>query len=1056
MTIIKSCFIFNKIVLYKLLFICMSVFLSALQINAQTNAEKGLPFITNYQAKEYQAHPQNWAIAEDDDGIMYFGNSVCLLEYDGVKWRRVHDANNSGNAAVVRSLTKDKNGRIYYGSYSDFGYLAPDSMGLNQETSLLKFIPDAYRNFNDIWTISATTEGIYFQSREKLFRLKQKSIAPNESWEVKVWESPNKYMYAFYLDGAYYVHQQGLGLLKMVGDSLTLVPGSEFIGKQRMQVMLPYLDQNDTAKNSTAKKYLVGLFYTGLYIFDGKTFTPFKTEADSIFKSATLYKGTQLNDGSYALSTTGNGLVEMDAKGKIIQLIKRGVGLQDESVYAVYTARNGSLWLGLDNGISRVETSSSFTQFTIQSGITTSALSATRFEGAMYLGTSNGLMRFNNNNSKFEAVNDIQTNQIFNLIKDNAELLVPADGLYFIKNKTTHLIRASSSGDLSVQSLYILKKTPGVLIVGLAGGLAIFTKHSTDKKTGGTVTANEWQYVGKIETITDDIWSTVEQSDGKVWLGTGNGGVLRLSNITDQNGVVVLKNIKIERFGPERGLSKGAIHVFSIPGKELFVSNRSVFQYNEQQDKFVTDSIFGTMGFGNDPNEYNMTVDQQGRIWINFGKETALAIPLTAGKYKIEKTQFLPFSDRVTYRIFPEENGIIWFATNEGLIRFDETLKKNYDQGFKTILRKITAGKTALNTSQDSLTQKTVNLSFNNNTIRFEYAAPWFEKENKTQYQTWLEGFEKDRSNWDNNYYKEYTNLPVGKYTFHVRALNIYQKQSDETVYSFEILPPWWASWWAYLLYAIAAVAIVYSLIRWRTRQLHEKHRELEKVVTERTAQLSERVEELAVINSVQQGLVSEMDMQGIYNLVGEKIREIFNPQVIDIATYDSKSNLLEDRYAYEKGDRTLVGKWEPFGFRKHVIETGQLLLINKDLAKKSVEFNSKVIHGETPKSAVWVPLISGNEVKGMISLQNLDKEYAFSDSNVGLLTTLANSMSVALESARRFDETNRLLKETKQRNAELAVINSVQESLVAKMDIKGIYELVGEKIRDIFLSPFS
>ena len=156
-----------------------------------------------------------------------------------------------------------------------------------------------------------------------------------------------------------------------------------------------------------------------------------------------------------------------------------------------------------------------------------------------------------------------------------------------------------------------------------------------------------------------------------------------------------------------------------------------------------------------------------------------------------------------------------------------------------------------------------------------------------------------------------------------------------------------------------------------------------------------QRNAELAVINSVQEGLVAQMDMQGIYELVGEKIREIFNAQVIDIVTYDN-TGLLEDRYAYEKGDRTLVGTWKPAGFRKHVIDTGQLFLINEDLDNVNAEFGSKVIHGEQPKSAVFVPLVSGNEVKGMISLQNLDKEHAFSESQVGLLTTLANSMSVA------------------------------------------------------------
>jgi K+-sensing histidine kinase KdpD/CheY-like chemotaxis protein len=159
----------------------------------------------------------------------------------------------------------------------------------------------------------------------------------------------------------------------------------------------------------------------------------------------------------------------------------------------------------------------------------------------------------------------------------------------------------------------------------------------------------------------------------------------------------------------------------------------------------------------------------------------------------------------------------------------------------------------------------------------------------------------------------------------------------------------------------------------------------------------------------------------------------------------------MQDRYAYEKGDRTLVGTWEPYGFRKHVIDSGQLLLINEDYDKKSSNFNSKPIRGEQPKSAVWVPLISGNEVKGMISLQDLDKEQAFSDSDVSLLTTLANSMSVALESARRFDETNRLLKETEQRSAELAVINSVQEGLAHELDMQAIYDLVGDRIREVF-----
>src|SRR5436309_6015167 len=102
-------------------------------------------------------------------------------------------------------------------------------------------------------------------------------------------------------------------------------------------------------------------------------------------------------------------------------------------------------------------------------------------------------------------------------------------------------------------------------------------------------------------------------------------------------------------------------------------------------------------------------------------------------------------------------------------------------------------------------------------------------------------------------------------------------------------------------------------------------------------------------------------------------------------------------------------------------------------------------------KSAVYVPLVSGDQARGLISLIDTKREHAFSDAEVRLLPTLANSMSVALENARLFDETQRLLKETEQRNAELAIINSVQAALAAELNIQGIYDAVGDKIREIF-----
>jgi hypothetical protein len=113
-------------------------------------------------------------------------------------------------------------------------------------------------------------------------------------------------------------------------------------------------------------------------------------------------------------------------------------------------------------------------------------------------------------------------------------------------------------------------------------------------------------------------------------------------------------------------------------------------------------------------------------------------------------------------------------------------------------------------------------------------------RKNRTQYQTWLEGFEPHWSDLDVNYYKEYTNLSPEN-TLSRPGSNVFHKQSEEAVYSFEILPPWYRTWWAYTLYVLAAVGLFGFIVRYRTRQLKAKHKELENLVAQRTSELSHR-----------------------------------------------------------------------------------------------------------------------------------------------------------------------------------------------------------------------
>ena len=206
-----------------------------------------------------------------------------------------------------------------------------------------------------------------------------------------------------------------------------------------------------------------------------------------------------------------------------------------------------------------------------------------------------------------------------------------------------------------------------------------------------------------------------------------------------------------------------------------------------------------------------------------------------------------------------------------------------------------------------------------------------------------------------------------------------------------------------------------------------------------------QRNAELALINSVQEALAGELDLRAIYDAVGDRIRDVFDAQVVDIAIFDEASGLLHFPYTIERGVRFPDDPIELIGFRKHVMETREPLMIAVSTPEVADRYgNPRVLTGEPSKSMLFVPLVVGGRATGVISLQNLDREHAFTSPTSSCWRRSPRSLSVALENAR-------LVHETRQRNAELALINSVQESIAGELDPQAIYDVVGEKLREVF-----
>lgn len=216
---------------------------------------------------------------------------------------------------------------------------------------------------------------------------------------------------------------------------------------------------------------------------------------------------------------------------------------------------------------------------------------------------------------------------------------------------------------------------------------------------------------------------------------------------------------------------------------------------------------------------------------------------------------------------------------------------------------------------------------------------------------------------------------------------------------------------------------------------------------------LAQREAQLAIINSVQAALAAKLDLPGIYEAVGDIMREIFDAQSLSIVTYDQVEDIVDTPYVIENG-RKFSEPPEPLTeISKAFIADQRSVLLNNeaDLLEWLSERHLPAprIPAPNSKSSLTVPIMTGNTVLGAVSLYNLDHENAFNESDVSLLETLVNSMGVALENAHLFDETQRLLKETELRNAELAIINSIGQIITEQLDLYVMVERVGEKLRE-------
>ncbi len=918
-------------------------------------AVSGYPLFKNYVPKDYgpDLPSQNWAITQDDRGIIYVGNPAGVLAYDGASWRLIP----TENQTLVRTVFRDSTGRIYVGAYGEIGYLAPDATGTTRFVSFEEEIPARFRDFGHTWSGVATSAGVYFQTRRAIYRW------DGETMDVWTTSEDSRFYKIFAVRDTVYVARESVGLHYFDDGNLRPLPGGERFANTTVTTLMPRGDD----------ELLIGTVASELFILRGKTSERFRTQVDAFLQTNELYTATVLPDQSYAFATLWGGVVITDRNGRTQRVLDKKAGLIGDDVKALYVDRQDGLWMAYESGIARVEVMIPISIFDERTGLDGVALSITRHDGDLHIGTTSGVFRLRRNTGTdgtvrpgFERVSQLRA-QVFSLLSHPRGLLAATDrGAFHLRGGRAYSIGESRTA----YGLHASRHTDGLIYVGYIDGVGSI------QYAGG-----RWQSMPPISGLDRGIFFLEEDDRGDLWAASAYSGLWNISTSDGLRNQLAVAEIAAEGQRPS--------HVFRmayVDGSGLRIVSRNGVarpQHDEtgritlEPDTSITRRLPRNAG-----RILNLTSAPDGDLWVTAETETYW-LNQKGDSYDVQ----MPFAyvpEFSAYASRAESNGRFWVVGEEGVVAHRPVPVARPRATVRTLIRRVSLirsdsvlfGGTDMRTApvppvepparrlQDINTRSAssasgklagertpageresagergssaaaaspervqsasfrepttdvpgggpiqhviaalpdsartgrrnrqgrpaIDIPYEENALRIQFAAPGFGQEQNVQYQYRLAGFDTynltgfdDKwSPWARETRKEYTNLPPGTYRFEVRARNPRVWTASTTHFAFRILPPWYRTVWAYGLYALLMGGIVFGAVQLRSQQLAKRAQQLEAVITRRTAEVKEQARQLEVYNTelVRSNEVLQETVEEKSKLLGVAAHDLKNP----------------------------------------------------------------------------------------------------------------------------------------------------------------------------------
>ena len=767
--------------------ISLIILFVVLSFECFSGGKLGIPNIDYFNRREYGGGTQNWKISQAPGGLIYFANNEGLLEYDGLRWRKLVPGNNP----VCRSVLCDQD-RVYVGGVNNAGYFSKND---SLQTRFLPFVHDGKDDgYDDFWDIHIVSNQVVFHSHKALLIIEKDSLCG-------VITSKTRFSSSHFVNEMLLVNDDVEGLMELRNMKLFPVAGGRFFADKNISCILPLGEG----------RLLVGTINHGLYVWDMDGFEPWHTPVGELLARTNAFCAKLYGDDLIVFGTIQSGVVVADKKGQIQMIIDKDKGLVNNTVLSVFVDDEGSIWAGLDNGIARIsyQTGMTFLQGYYDIG---SGYAAVEKGENYYLGTNQGLYVVDRQRfaSPDKSRNDFKrmensNGQVWTLQLVDDEVLCGHNlGAFRVVSSG----RAEWLTPADIHGVWLFRKVDqNRMIAGTYNGLILFEK-----------VGEHWVFRSRIAGFSESSRFLEWDGDGGLWISHGSKGLFKV--FLSDDCLRVTRMLRYVDFFNQVGQG---VTVGRIGNRVVFCTSKGVFYYEASINQFVDLKYINDL-FNNRIYPNRIWQDEFRNVWYFLDGGMGVLRRQEDGSFKKIDSPFLSLKGQLVNGfefVWPLDASNVMIGVEEGFAHYNSLADRNHLAHFSAHIRRFKPLVDSVAYDIHAFEEQLVNLvfPFKANSVQFELAAPFFSSQG-LNFSTWLEGFEPGFSEWNPNTYREYSRLPEGNYVLHVKARNVFGLETPVTTLAFSIQPPFYRSMAAKIVYVGLVMLLVFLIIRFVRKRI--------------------------------------------------------------------------------------------------------------------------------------------------------------------------------------------------------------------------------------------